>query len=235
MNQPAQSPIHHESSWRPIEGNAQEIVTALDRPLERIAHGEVPALVLRKAYPRASCAALVSRLIDRELLYDPSQPVPEHLREQSIPEGYVRLGLSDESTRDLPPADATATGKRRIDIGTSLGYRGSNPEEFFAHSAETHALFGSLLEGLDDPVETIYSNLSRLSTDARAVTAYEPDGRRYGPAIFRAHYGDYSYHPHFDSVHLREKRESYAVHRFEHQFAGVLVLQNAERDDKSAQ
>ena len=170
MNQPAQSPIHHESSWRPIEGNAQEIVTALDRPLERIAHGEVPALVLRKAYPRASCAALVSRLIDRELLYDPSQPVPEHLREQSIPEGYVRLGLSDESTRDLPPADATATGKRRIDIGTSLGYRGSNPEEFFAHSAETHALFGSLLEGLDDPVETIYSNGSASRRrDSRSI------------------------------------------------------------------
>ena len=40
---------------------------------------------------------------------------------------------------------------------------------------------------------------------------------------------------HFDSVRNREKRTDYAVHQFDHQFAGVLVLQNAIRDGRSAQ
>ncbi len=69
----------------------------------------------------------------------------------------------------------------------------------------------------------------------KVVTAYEPDGRRYCPAIIRAHYGGYTYKPHFDSVRLREKRSDYAVYRFEHQFAGVLVLQNTQHGDRTAQ
>ena len=34
---------------------------------------------------------------------------------------------------------------------------------------------------------------------------------------------------------MREKRADYAVHEFEHQFAGVLVLQNTSLGDRSAQ
>ena len=36
-------------------------------------------------------------------------------------------------------------------------------------------------------------------------------------------------------MRLREKRTDYAVHAFEHQFAGVLVLQNTQLHDKMAQ
>lgn len=36
-------------------------------------------------------------------------------------------------------------------------------------------------------------------------------------------------------MRLREKRSGLAVHRFEHQFAGVLVLQNQDRDDTAPQ
>src|SRR4029453_10999231 len=89
-----------------------------------------------------------------------------------------------------------ATGRRRIDIGTSLGYRGSDPEGFFAHAAQTQQLFARLFPGPPGP-----------------------GGRPYGPATIRAHYGGYTSPPHFDSVRLREKREGYAVHRFAHQFA----------------
>ena len=81
----------------------------------------------------------------------------------------------------------------------------------------------------------IYGALEQLSRGKLAVTAYEPDGRQYCPAIIRAHYDGYTYKPHFDSVRLREKRENYSVSAFEHQFAGVLVLQNAQRGDRSAQ
>ena len=79
---------------------------------------------------------------------------------------------------------------------------------------------------------TLWQGLSRTK---RVVTAHEPDGRQYSPAIIRAHYGGYTYKPHFDSVRLREKREGYAVHDFEHQFAGVMVLQNTQVGDVSAQ
>ena len=59
-------------------------------------------------------------------------------------------------------------------------------------------------------------------------TAREPDGSRYGPAIFRVHYETHSYKPHIDHVKYREQRTNYDVYRFEHQFAGVLCVQNAD-------
>jgi hypothetical protein len=84
-------------------------------------------------------------------------------------------------------------------------------------------------------VRVLYDRLQALSDGKQVQTAHEPDGREYCPAIIRAHYGGYTYKPHFDSVRLREKREDYAVHAFEHQFAGVLVLQNTQLNDVSAQ
>ena len=56
-----------------------------------------------------------------------------------------------------------------------------------------------------------------------------------GNGIIRAHYGGYTYKPHFDSVRLRERRDGYSVFEFEHQFAGVLVLQNTQLGDVTAQ
>ncbi len=88
---------------------------------------------------------------------------------------------------------------------------------------------------MPSPVELLYDRLSELSQGKQAVTAHEPDARQYGPAIIRAHYGGYTYKPHFDSVRLREKREDYAVHEFDHQFAGVLVLRNSVRDGLAAE
>lgn len=81
----------------------------------------------------------------------------------------------------------------------------------------------------------MYDALAALSNDKEVTTAYEPDGRRYGPAIFRVHYETHSYIPHIDSVRLREKRTNYAVYRFEHQFAGILCLQNAKQGERHAQ
>jgi hypothetical protein len=226
--------------WQPVEGTLDDIVRELPRPLEAIANGEVPAVILRGAFPRPTGPVIVERLIERDLLYDPKRPVPAKFLEESIPEGTVRPGLDDPSHAGSSPAVVAETAplterKRRIDIGSSLGYRGSDPEGFFEHAAKSNRLLASLFEGLDDPIETLYDGLASLSIDQRAVTAHEPEGPTYCRAIVRAHYGNYTYHPHFDSVRLRERRETYAVHRFEHQFAGVLVLQNAEAGGKSAQ
>ncbi len=223
-------PTH--TPWRPTEPALAAAFRAHPRPLDALAAAEVPAVVLRGAYPHAMCEALYRRLLDRGLLHDPAGPVPERLRETSIPEGYYREGRQGAERRAWQ--EQLATGRLRIDVGTSLGYRGSDPDGFFAHAAETQRLFADLFAGLPDPVRLVYDRLADLAPAKKVVTAHEPDGRRYGPAILRAHYGGYTYRPHFDSVRLREKREDYAVHRFEHQFAGVLVLRNGGQDGRAA-
>lgn len=143
---------------------------------------------------------------------------------------FIQWGLM----RD--PNDSNSADKRtRIDIGTSLGNRGHDQNAFLAHAVGTHELFPHLFSGFTDPVKTMYDALSALSPGKRVQTAHEPDGRRYGPAIFRIHYTTHSYIPHIDSVRLREKRTNYAVYRFQHQFAGILCLQNALHGERSAQ
>lgn len=218
--------------WQLVEPDVPTALAQFPYPLEALASGEIPAIVLRGAYPVAACQRLIQQMIARELLYDPARPIPEKFREAAIPEGYYREGKNSVPTYAWQ-SQAT-TGRTRIDVGTSLGYRGSDKEAFLAHSAETLALFRDLFRE-SNPVRLLYDRLEELSVDKRVETAHEADGRQYGPAIIRAHYGGYTYQPHFDSVRLREKRADYAVHAFEHQFAGVLVLQNSSLGDTSAQ
>lgn len=220
-----------EATWRPVQPDFKAIFEAYPEPLEALIAGQIPAAVLRNAYPVAACQQLTDRLIEQELLYDPTGPLPETFQEQVIPDGTYIGGISN-SARQAP----VGSTKRRIDVGTSLGYRGSNPEGFFEHAQQTHKLFEHLFDGLPNPVRLLYERLSELSRGKkRAVTAYEPDGRKYGPVIIRAHYGPFTYAPHFDSVKLREKRQRYAVYSFDHQLGGVLILQNSERDGDTAQ
>ncbi|MBX3013344.1 MAG: hypothetical protein KF832_17625 [Caldilineaceae bacterium] len=143
---------------------------------------------------------------------------------------FVQWGLMRDAH------DANSADKRtRIDIGTSLGNRGSDQDAFLDHAVSTHELFPHLFSGFTDPVKTMYDALAALAPGKEVKTAREPDGRLYGPAIFRIHYTTHSYIPHIDSVRLREKRTNYAVYRFEHQFAGILCLQNALHGERSAQ
>jgi hypothetical protein len=221
------------TSWELIGPDLQSALRAHERPLDALAEAAIPAIVLRGAYPPELCQRLYEKLIAEGLLHDPAGPVPAHLLEASVPEGYYREG--PQGTQRGEWQERLATGRRRIDIGTSLGYRGSDPEAFFAHAAQTHALFERLFAEFPSPVRLLYDRLRDLSRGKRVVTAHEPDGRRYGPAIIRAHYGGYTYRPHFDSVRLRERRDGYAVHGFAHQFAGVLVLRNSEREGRTAQ
>ena len=225
--------MNRMNAWKLAEGSVEELHSEFPKPLESLAAAEVAALVIRGAYPASKCERLVQRLIDQQLLYDPALPVPEKFLEDAIPEGYYREGRSGAGRQAWQAK--TAAGRRRIDIGASLGYRGSDPKDFFEHSSEAHRLFGQLFADGDNPIKLLYQSLESLAVGKRVVTAHEGDGRQYSPAIIRAHYGGYTYAPHFDSVRLREKRENYAVHAFEHQFAGVLVLQNTTLGDQSAQ
>ncbi len=221
------------SNWSISEPDLESIFNDHASPLDALAAGDVPALVLRQAFPPAACERLVTKLIDTQLLYDPHHPIPEKFVEAAIPEGFFRKGLQGNAAKVWQ--DASVSGRTRIDIGSSLGYRGSNPDDFFSHAEQSRTLFQSLFGHEENPVDLLYESLTALSNGKQAVTAYEPDGRTYGPAIIRAHYGGYEYAPHFDSVRLREKREGFSVYEFEHQFAGVIVLQNTQLDDNVAQ
>jgi hypothetical protein len=171
---------------------------------------------------QALAAAEMPAVVLRQA-YDPAQCA-------ALVKRFVQWGLM----RD--PNDSNSADKRtRIDIGTSLGNRGHDKEGFLSHAVATHELFAHLFAGFTDPVQTMYDALSAVAPGKEVKTAREPDGRLYGPAIFRIHYTTHSYIPHIDSVRLREKRTNYAVYRFEHQFAGILCLQNALHGERSAQ
>ena len=223
-----------ERDWPIAEPDAMSIRQNYQRPLDALADGDVAALVLRQFVDPAICSQLIQRCVDRNLLYDPEQPDSAELDEQSIPEGYYREGTRDNARQawdDKSPQEF----KRRIDIGSSLGYRGSDQPGFFEHASATNKLFEELFSGMPDLVAECYGALQELSIDKRVETAREKDGRLYGPAIIRAHYGGYAYKPHFDSVRNREKRTDYSIYNFECQFAGVLVLQNSEFKGHTAQ
>ena len=134
------------------------------------------------------------------------------------------------------PRGESKDGKvRRVDIGTSFGQHRNNREEFLNHSARTLALYESLFDGYDDPVAFIYDTLARLAPDKQVVTAREPDGRSYGPAIFRTYYAGAGHKPHMDSAQKRTKASGYSVSGFDRQFAGILCFQGAEEDGDNGQ
>ncbi len=149
---------------------------------------------------------------------------------QGLIDRFTYMGLMRDEN-ELNSADK----RTRIDIGTSLGNRGSEKQHFLAHAETTHHLFKFLFEGFDNPVDLIYDSLSAVSPGKDVKIAREPDGSLYGPAIFRVHYETHSYKPHIDSVKYREQRTDYAVYRFQHQFAGVLCVQNADENGKGTQ
>jgi hypothetical protein len=123
----------------------------------------------------------------------------------------------------------------RVDIGTSFGRYANDPDQFFAHSADTHKRFVSLFDDHQDPVKTLYGSLSRMLPDKRVMNAREPEGQLYGPAIFRIYHEGLGHHPHYDSVSKRSKRYEYTVSRFKHQYAGVICFQNSVDHEVSAQ
>lgn len=193
-----------ETNWYPAEPDLKTVCEKYEDPIYSLSQADIPAIILRNAYPPEHCQGLIDR--------------------------FTNMGLMRDE------ADSNSADKRtRIDIGTSLGNRGSDKLSFLSHAETTHQLFQFLFDGFDNPVDLIYESLSALSPGKEVKVAREPDGSLYGPAIFRVHYETHSYKPHIDSVKYREKRTDYSVYRFEHQFAGVLCVQNADANGKGAQ
>ena len=192
------------TSWLPAEPDLDTISKTYSDPIYALSQAEMPAIILRNAYPQAECQGLIDR--------------------------FTNMGLMRDEA-DIDSADK----RTRIDIGTSLGNRGNDKAKFLAHAQATEHLFRFLFQGFTNPVDLIYDSLTALSPGKTVRVAREPDGSRYGPAIFRVHYETHSYKPHIDHVKYREQRTDYEVYRFEHQFAGVLCVQNADEQDAGTQ
>lgn len=219
--------------WDTVGPDVASVLAERKDPLVNLADGDISAIVLRNVLSSEECNEIVERLIARGLLMDPNAPDYSAFEEVAIPEGHF-APKGSETQQAWKEERQSHSQKLRIDIGSSLGYRGNDRTAFFNHAEETHELFASLWKDAVDPVSAIYRQLQALAGGRMVKTAEEPDGRRYGPAIVRAHYGGYSYKPHFDSVRNREGRTDFAVHRFENQFAGVLMLQNGRIEAEGA-
>ena len=130
---------------------------------------------------------------------------------------------------------ASGDGGAPVYVGPHFAAHSADPEKFFADATDTHELFETLFDGYDDPVKTFYEMLSRLAPDKKVTTAREPDGRLYGPAVFRIYYGGAGHGPHFDSVAKRQKLFDFQVSRFRHQLAGVMCFQNSAEGGESGE
>ena len=214
-----------DTDWKPLEIEPSSQPAAGSNLIRDIARGTCQAVVYRQAFPDEECRALVQFLIDEELIYDSTHTL--------VAEKALSAGVTDKWTGlNLNP---DGSPRRRIDIGTSLGNIGEDQERFFTEAAETHRLFARLFADRPKPIAATYDRLPHMAPGKTVVTAHEPDGRQYGPAIFRVHYGGYAYGPHIDSVHNREKRTAYAVYKYQSQMAGVLCVQNTTLEGVTAQ
>ena len=198
-------------TWNALSFQTAPVSHEYVNAIHSVATGDIPAIVVRGAYSEENCRLLLQRLFDRKLFV-----------------GFEEYGRGGNGRSKI----------ERFDLGTSLGNLANKPDEFFTQSKQTNELYEHLFDGLVNPVHVLYHWLEQFSGTKSALTAHEPDGRRYGPAIFRCHMPNWGYPPHIDSVRNKgstlhasaEKRTQYAVHRFEHQLGGVLLLQDPEEE-----
>lgn len=160
-----------------------------------------------------------------------SSDLPAVIVRQAIPADHCAALVDRFYERELlyDPRTGDDGNPGRVDIGTSLGRYSKDPQEFFTHAAQTRELYETLFDGYTHPVDTLYRTLARFLPDKDVKIAREPDGRLYGPSIFRTYYEGVGHYPHYDSVSKRSKRYEYAVSRFSHQYAGVMCFQNSEQ------
>src|SRR5215213_5288638 len=130
-----------DQNWTPAGPDLASVFAQYPDPLLALSEARIPAILLRRVYDPAQCHALIQRFIERGLM-----PAGDP-REQQATRGTTGSGGVE------PWANRSVT---RIDIGSSLGNRGSDKEAFLQHAAGTHELFRTLFEGFEDPVKRIY-------------------------------------------------------------------------------
>lgn len=215
------------AQWQALEPDLEKVFSREKDPLHALAEGNIPGIVLKGAYPAEHCQTLIQRFLDKGLMRDPENPNPEF------------EGTYNEVTYQRPKGETPL----RIDIGSSLANlsrhqpifedKAKNKEAFLEHSAATQSLFQELFFGLENPVDALYNTLSALAVNKTVKVAHEPDGRQYGPAIFRIHYEGQEYGYHVNHVRVMDQLFQFQASRFEYNFAGLICLQNPASREES--
>ncbi|HAA75261.1 TPA: hypothetical protein DCE37_09095 [Candidatus Latescibacteria bacterium] len=163
--------------------------------------------------------------------------IPAVIVRQAVPGAECTALVERFYERDLlyNPRERGEGTVHRVDIGTSLGRHANDPDQFYAHAAQTIELYETLFDGYTHPVDTLYGAIARFLPRKDVKIAREPDGRLYGPSIFRTYHEGTGHYPHYDSVSKRSRRYNFAVSRFRHQYAGVMCFQNSESQDDTGE
>jgi hypothetical protein len=175
--------------------------------------GTLPELLRQDPHPLRSLAeGHLAAVVARK-----SYPAPVC---RTIVDRFYELGLLyDPVGRGQPP--------HRQNIGTVLGWSKDDPEGYFSAAAASSELLSALFADVRDPIRQVYQVLGDLAAGTPVVTASEPDGRAYAPAIVRAYHSDLGHTPHYDRA-VDSANHTYAVARVRQQMALVLCLQNAD-------
>lgn len=224
-----------EATFRLLDMPSHEVEAAgrFNNPLAKLAANEIPAIVIRGVLAPTICQQLLQRVHDRGMVPPSYLPFLDLGPSAGVaPSAAWQSDLGSEVANDSERSS-------RFDIGMSLAAGCKDPTGYFERCRGTAEIYEQMFEGLplaQQPRYLMYDALGALSGRAKtAVTAYEPDGRQYGPCIIRTHkpYRDgfegASYSLHYDSARYREQRRGWAVYRFPVQLAGILVLQAPDR------
>src|SRR6266511_4355606 len=78
-------------TWTPIEGTPGEVLARVASPFAALAAGEIPAVVLRQAFPAEQCRAIVRRLYERGGILE-----REGITYDAVGTSLVNLGANPE-------------------------------------------------------------------------------------------------------------------------------------------
>ncbi|MFP6677074.1 MAG: hypothetical protein VB878_18465, partial [Pirellulaceae bacterium] len=102
------------NEWTFAEPDLASIMDQHASPLDALADGVIPAIVLRQVFHPDSCQRLIDRLVEQQLLYDPRQPISAQFQEAAIPEGYYREG--NKAGPSYAWEEKKESGRTRIDV-----------------------------------------------------------------------------------------------------------------------
>lgn len=151
----------------------------------RLAASKLAAIVIRGVVSPENCQRVLQQVHDRGMVPPSYQPFLELRPSACIsPTAAWTADLGNEVNND---SDTSS----RFDIGLSLAAGSKDPTNYFERCRGTAEVFDDMFVGLplsQQPRHVMYDALGALSgRSKRAVTAYEDDGRQYGPCIIRTH------------------------------------------------
>src|SRR5437879_1459423 len=120
-----------QESWTPLEGSLAEVLARepgmhprRGEPFPALAAGRIPAVILRQAFPREQCRAVVERLYERGGIVERTGAFHEYAAEHGVERIRIELGPGDFyvfNTRNIHEVPYIQGHTPRIVLATFLG------------------------------------------------------------------------------------------------------------------